>query len=634
MFDTNVRIDRGYYGVAQKDKDGNEEFIRLGKAVTVERITRDIETDCVTLQLSWEYLGKKQIFEMPRCNLLEHQLLYNLADRGADITKKYFNVVVDSLRLQEQEMEAQGKRGEWIYKSLGWINIPVRTKQGAVKERLCYRAGTLLGMTKLKATYAGSLAVQPKGSFEEWKKMVDCEILGRIPAELVLLAGLSAVVKGVLSTKKVVENPIFHLAGASSTGKSAICMAATSAFGEPFDGERSLRCNDGTTKDESSIYGSWSATENALLGRYTGNQGCLIVLNEIGKYHGTDMSSLIYNFSEGTDKTRMTKDLTTRQSKGFSTTILSAGEHSIFSRCKSKADGLRLRVMELDMPMTSSAANADNIKRQSVENCGWAAPMLAQYILNHGGADMVEKLHEKKKAELLKVWPMSQYRDRFVEKFPALILATAEIAKQALGIGFHEKELQDFFLEYEESHGEARSSMASSYEMILEQTRIHMNNFIIRTESTRKFNQLDGTQVLPRNDCWGRITQCSKTLPNGQTIVQEIEIFPDIVNRLLEQNGYQDLKTCIKQWIKDGVVDFEDQAHPYRKRILFPAAGAKSGNKGAVDRVLVFRVFRDEAETTAVEEADRKAPPVSQPSQQCLKLITGEDNSDETANPA
>ena len=66
MFDTNVRIDRGYYGVAQKDKDGNEEFIRLGKAVTVERITRDIETDCVTLQLSWEYLGKKQIFEMPR----------------------------------------------------------------------------------------------------------------------------------------------------------------------------------------------------------------------------------------------------------------------------------------------------------------------------------------------------------------------------------------------------------------------------------------------------------------------------------------------------------------------------------------------------------------------------------------
>ena len=102
----------------------------------------------------------------------------------------------------------------------------------------------------------------------------------------------------------------------------------------------------------------------------------------------------------------------------------------------------------------------------------------------------------------------------------------------------------------------------------------------------------------------------------------------------VEQNGYQDLKTCIKQWIKDGVVDFEDQAHPYRKRILFPAAGAKSGNKGAVDRVLVFRVFRDETETTAVEEADRKAPPVSQLSQKCPKLITGEDNDDETAYPA
>ena len=421
-FKTNADIVNGEYGKWEYDSNSKSMVFKpLGKAVTIEAITENIETNKANacLLLSFDYLGRKKYFEIPRRAISDPTLLQDLADAGADVTKKHFNVFVDTLRQQELEIEATGVGSKKVYTHLGWKTMTIHLSTGGSVNKLCYRASNLVG--PYNATYDGSMKINPMGTFDEWKAMVENEIIGHPPAEVVMLAGLSAVVNGLISTKTTGENPIIHLNGHSSTGKSAIAIAAASAYGEPFDGSRNVTDSYGITKTMQSCYGSWSATENATLGRCSGNRGFLIVLNELGKFRGggsnatCDMSSLVYSMSEGTDKLRMNQDYTVSQLEGFTTTILSVGERSLLDKCKDKADGIRLRVLELDMPMTTSAENADKIKAVSRKNNGWAAPMMADYIINNGGLSMVEKIYRRWQKDLLNIWPDTPMKERFVE---------------------------------------------------------------------------------------------------------------------------------------------------------------------------------------------------------------------------
>lgn len=586
MFKTNADIVNGEYGIHEYNHNtGKYKFKPLGKAVIIESITRDIETDEVKLRLTWDYLGEPVHFEIPSKALSEPALLQALINAGADVTKKNFNVFIDTLRLQELDIENSGFGSEKVYTHLGWKSIPVPTTAGGTVNKICYRAHTLIGLCSAK--YNGPLKVTPMGTFEAWKTMIEDEIIGNPPAEVIMLASLSAVVNGLIATYTTGENSIVHISGLSGTGKSAIAMAGASCYGEPFDGERRVYDANGMPSSQLSVYGSWSATENAMLGRCMGNRGCLIVLNELGKYKGSDMSTIIYNLSEGTDKLRMTKDLNVRQSEGFCTVILSVGEHSLLDRCQNKADGLRVRVLELDMPITTSAENADRIKSMARKNNGWAAPMLAEHIINNGGIKMVLDIYDRQRSELLAIWPETPSHERFVSKFPALFLTTAELAKTALGITFSSEAIVDFFLELETLNGSSRNSAQDSYEMLMSQCLINAHKFYVK--NTGSYSGTKGYQEqcsIPVGECWGRITNTIQPFPGNRVVVQEIEIDKDIVEQLLQARGFSNKKTCIEAWKAADVLDFEDATHPCRKRKINPNAP-----NGTNDKVYVFRRF-------------------------------------------
>lgn len=591
MFETKADIQNGEYGAWEYDvnKKGLV-FKPLGTAVYVNSITKDIETDAVKLDLTWDYLGEKVYYELSRKALSDHSLLQELINVGADVTKKNFNIFVDTIRQQEQNLASTGAGIKKVYSHLGWKTVHAINSNGIPVHRLCYRAAAMVG--SVQAEYIGSLKVKAMGNFETWREMVNTEILGHIPAEIVMLTSISALVNGLISAGTTGENPIVHLNGLSGTGKSAIAMAGCSVYGEPFDGERRVYTKNGTPSGQTSVYGSWSATENATLGRCAGNRGCLIILNELGKFKGADMSNIVYNLSEGTDKARMTKDLNIRQMEGYSTTILSVGEHSLLERCQNKADGLRVRVLELDMPMTTSAENADRMKAISRKNNGWAAPMLAEYILRNGSIKMVLEIYDRWRSQLLELWPDTPSRERFVSKFPALFLTAAELSKAALGIAFHEQEIIDFFLEYECQQGSSRSSSRDSYDVILEKCRINVNKFITRYDKTAPgHNAVTKTTVtVPAQDCWGRITTMERDFEDGRIILQEVEIRKTVLDRLLRENGFQNKKTCLAAWKTAGVLNFEDATHLCRKRKLDATA----------EEVYVLRVFATKEEANEI----------------------------------
>lgn len=590
MFKTNAKISKGMYGVNEfNEKLKMMVFTPLGKATYIDSITRDIESNSVKFVLYWDYLGEKVYFELTRRSISDHTMMQDLIEAGADVTKKNFNVFVDTLRLQEADMEASGVGSKKVYSHLGWKTIPIPHPNGGIVKKLCYRANTMVG--PCNAEYIGPLKVSPMGTFEAWKAMVEEEIIGHLPAEIVMLASLSAVVNGLISTHTTGENPIVHLNGLSGTGKSAIAMAGCSCFGEPFDGERRVYDSNGIPSSQISCYGSWGATENATLGRCAGNRGCVIILNELGKYKGLDMSSIVYNLSEGTDKLRMGKDLSIRLTEGYSTTFLSVGEHSLLDRCQNKADGIRVRILELDVPMTTSAANADRIKAISRKNNGWAAPMLAEHIINNGGIKMVLNIYDRWCSQLLSVWPDTPSKDRFIRKFPALFLTTAELAKAALGITFSEQSIVDFFLEREVAHGHNRNSAAESYETVIAQCRIHEDRFYVKTDRSAKRNTAFTQPIIPRNESWGRITYTSKLWKDNKVIVQEFEVRKKIVEDILRENGFSNKKTCVEAWKAADVLDYLDDTHPCRKRKIDPAAP-----EGTTEQVYVFRVFCDPAD--------------------------------------
>ena len=365
------------------------------------------------------------------------------------------------------------------------------------------------------------------------------------------------------------------------------------------------------------------------------------MLNELGKYRGADMGSIVYNLSEGTDKLRMNKDLSVRQMEGYNTTILSVGEHSLLERCQNKADGLRVRVLELDMPMTTSAENADNIKAVCRKHNGWAAPMLAEYIINNGSIKMVLDIYDKWRSELLAIWPDTPSRERFVSKFPALFLTTAELAKAALGIAFHEQEIIEFFLEYEAKHGSTRNSAADSYELILAQCEINAHKFYVRSDKSYTGNRAYQEQTsIPRGECWGRITNMLKPFPGDRVVVQEIEIYKSVVEQLLRDGGFSNKKVCFEAWKTAAVLDFEDDSHPCRKRKIDPQAP-----EGTKDKVYVFRRFcapddlEENLATIRKHEEQRqrlkaKSKIVGMPQSALLLQEEGGDENDENVKPA
>lgn len=66
--------------------------------------------------------------------------------------------------------------------------------------------------------------------------------------------------------------------------------------------------------------------------------------------------------------------------------------------------------------------------------------------------------------KLIAEFPPSPSGERFVEKYAALIMATAQIAGAALDIQFSEDALIEFFREHEATKGQERSIEAKSYE--------------------------------------------------------------------------------------------------------------------------------------------------------------------------
>lgn len=564
---TTVGIEKGYYGTYKIDKKGNSIFNKVGREIKLNAIKKNIDTNEVFLTLAYEYLGNTQSIEVSREILYDMSLIGKDVAKGIDVSKKTADIAVDSIRLQEDAFTKKGYIVKNIFEKLGWTKL--KTSDGA---KACFRSYYLIGDT---GAYTGNYKITPMGIFDEWRKMIIDDILGDTTFELILIAALSSVIIPIVSPFNDPGNPIMHLYGISGCGKSTGLVLAASIGGEPFEGDKIITTPDGSQKALHSLYRSWGGTVNALVGSCAGNKGYPILLNELGKCQASDMSSMVYNFSEGTDKLRYSKDMKVTQSEGYLTSFISTGEHSLLDRCKDKSDGLRVRVLEIEMSKTPNGAErADRIKYTCKKHNGYAIPKMVEYILGSSGFKEIQELYKKNYNECLEIWTPSPSFERFISKFVAPYLTTVDVASKALDIPFNKAAIQNFLLDYDKKNGASRNSSLSSYDILLEEFNINRNKFVFDDN-------------LPKTDCWGKITKENKKISDKKYIVERFLVRRGPVNDLLKKHGFKNPSSCIKEWKAAGLID-ADKDRNTRSRKIHPA----SNNK---EDVFVFNVFNDKS---------------------------------------
>lgn len=616
---TSTKIKGNYFGVNVRTDDKKYKFQPLGKLPVLDTILECLEDDQVYLKLSSSFCGRNKVTHILYGDLLDPQTCRELANLGFDVTKALASHFINAIRLQIEGWEASGTAPTAAYAHLGWIQLPYDDPNtGQTHFRLCYRSCKLVGINRAER-YIGPYDITPIGDYATWQKLMINDVLPYPALQLVLVAALSAVIVGLLAIKIPIENPIIHLNLPSGKGKSTAGYVAAATAGRPFDGTMTAIDENGKVVEKQSLYQSWGATDNAMVATQAGNRGVVTVLNELGKNLTKNMTRLIFDLSEGSDKKRLSTNLKSRISKGYSTTFISTGESSLLEKCDTRLEGLAVRVMEITKPLTKDAEHANRIKDGTFANCGFAAPKLAQYIIRKGGVDYVLPIYKSWVVTLRARFPKGNNTERFVEKFAALFVTTAEIAADALKLPFDVDGLLDFLEEYDCEHGTERNTSAASYDVIIQLCRSQQHKFFVRHDkSLPRVRIPNEVATAPVAECWGRVTNMAKDHTDGRLIVQEFEIRKKNLDDLLKANGYTNKSTCIAAWRSMDVLDAEDATHPCRSRKIDPTAA-----KGSSEDVYVLRWFASEKESDEVRtEKAQEAVKEAQHKKKLVKRIT------------
>lgn len=578
MFSTNAGIKGDYYGIYFEKEKGVFEFKPLGRAIFLKNVIKDITNNTYSYVVSFQ--TETEIFEqtISKEDAMNIRTIQTLCKYGADIPQKHVNVVIDSLRAQEELNFIKKQRCSFIHTDLGWQEY--FDVKNCEKKYLFKAASTTGDNLPARSKYEGNMAVRTHGNFELWKRMVRDHVLGHPALETILIAALSSVVVGLIGGDRLGgESPILHFADSSSNGKTTAAMLAASVGGRPF---KNSCISSKTGKIQESLCQDWGGTQNAIIAKQRGNKGYPIILDELSKVGKTDLTTLVYFFSEGTEKSRMNE----QKGAGFMSSTVSFGEVSLIEQCRSKNEGLRVRVLEVSGQLTDSAAHSDTIKRLCQENYGFAIKWLAKFILKKGGKDYVIGKFDKVKEVYFDEMPDCLNKDRLFNKFHGTYLTTALLAKKAFGIEFDLESIFGFLNTHIEKRIEFGNSSQNAYEQLLEKFRANQHHISFKGADSDK-----------KVECWGSYSGKAEVTADGKKIIGEYSIRVNLFAKILRDLGFENKDTIIKDFKKLGYLNYENGRDTRRRKI----------GSDTAELCYVIRVFEVEASEDDVYEEIKPA---------------------------
>ncbi|NCB76920.1 MAG: DUF927 domain-containing protein [Negativicutes bacterium] len=466
---------------------------------------RNIETGQVTVVVEFEYGNATVRFETSRGNLMKSKIGV-LAEQGIDISDRSALDVLENLRITEEKAPLR-----LVHTYAGYSEV---------EGQRVYKHAQINGVG---STYVGKLKLGPCGSEDEFRKLLQEHVFGYAPLELALAIGLSAPFSSLLSQAINSNVLLVHFYGNSTTGKTTAARLAVAPFGYPAVGPGGL-------------IKTWNSTANAIQGTLGNTHGLALVMDEISMAASLK-SNLIYLLSSGVEKDRLTKDSLMNTPKTWSGTFLSTGEYSWLNK-STKNIGAQVRLLEFGgLPWTKSAEHADLLKAGLLEHYGHLGPQFAEALLKMETEEVMERWKKAKESFLARVDERDEYSERLSD-IVAVILATAELGNELLGLSFSIDGISELLHGALMERSDDRDLGKKAYEVLLEEV----------SKNRAKFEC--GAKPEKGTELWGKIEA-------KQGVWTEIAIMKSKTRQILEENGFEDCDTILREWKKRGWLNAE-----------------------------------------------------------------------------
>lgn len=383
--------------------------------------------------------------------------------------------------------------------------------------------------------------LQPKGTFKGWWEMYLKQVKGNLLLELAVVFAASSLVTAFLKTRHEVEfaGTIFSFMGNSSTGKSTAAALAVSIAGNP-------------TKGSNTLFRSWNGTRNALEGYLSSNYGLPIVLDELSAATFKDTTGLLYSLAEGQGRQRSNIDGNVKALKNWGTSVISTAEHSVLNN-SARNDGLNVRTIEISEAFTTSADNADAIKRATSVNYGHIMPLVAEYLLKRED-EVIKWFHAEHD------WFKKQLKNetsntgiRMFKRY-AVIATSARIFERVIAVPIDIDAVRAYLVSYHLESVSERSLAEKSIEVIVQ--------FVAQNRG--KFSEDAKLSTMIEN--YGLIELKEDHI--------QVKILKNVFKNMLNENQFQDVNIVIDALRDKGYIH-SDRNRKTTKRSVPDSNGKK-----------------------------------------------------------
>lgn len=404
------------------------------------------------------------------------------------------------------------------------------------------------------SNYVGKLGIGICGDYEVYCEMLEHEVLGNIPLESVMAMAASATVLSYANVKWAckIYNPVFHIFGNSSSGKTTASQLAVSLGGMPM------------LSNDQSLFMTFHSTSDAIMKKIGKNNGFPIAIDEISMLGNKDITALIYALAEGIEKERLVRAGNKLQDKSeFSTTVFTNGESSIFSRCRQN-EGLRYRVFEIaNVTLTQSAENANRIKSVVSENYGHVVPKVATELLENGDywktifenwvtkASTDDRIDKKCKVKIERIAPIL-----------GLCMVSAEILTKVLKINFSVMDIYNFLFKYLIQHVcEMANIGARAYRALFDFYVNNKDSFVISSWQDPFYYIEKGAYGMVY---YIKTPKFISNIKYDRCLVFTEERF----RTLIEGFGFEDVEVVLNQLKDDGMLMSKQNIRTYAEMII------------------------------------------------------------------
>lgn len=402
------------------------------------------------------------------------------------------------------------------------------------------------------SVYSGTYAVTPTGCLDDFVVLFNTVLIDNVPMQAVMCMAAAATVLPYANQMWGLSlyNPINHLIGNSTTGKTTAAYLFASFGGAP--------------EGRDGFMFSFLGTENAIIKQVGNIAGYPIAIDEFSTgLSKTGWSNFVYTMANGRGKVRcQAGGSRVQQVDEFSTVFLTTGEMSILRKCN-KNEGIRARLFEyqLDTSWTRSAEESDLIKSVCKRNYGLITPLIAQELLKNGAAweSRFRKWRERT-IELIRAKKLLLGISDRVSDFVALYMVSCEILMSVLGIEMKKYSIFDFFF----LHILVKNAQDANLGM-----RTYETIVAYLSKNRHLYPELVplGDDFIMESDIEGFIAESHKgKVINGKKYRDYAVFDVDILDTVLLRRGFSDPKVALRALQKDGYLLTKDKNRLYIER--------------------------------------------------------------------